>query len=114
MISCPDRTEKEIIKVEVRIATTEDLPAGKMKGFKAQGKRILVANVGGKYYAIGNICMHLGCTLSEGTLSGERIQCPCHGSTYDIRTGAVLMGPAKNPEPTFKLRVDGEQILLDV
>jgi nitrite reductase/ring-hydroxylating ferredoxin subunit len=94
------------------MAATKDVPSGKMKGFVIQGKRILLANVDGKYYAIGNICMHEGCTLTEGTLVGEKIECPCHGSTYDVRTGAVLKGPAEKPEPSFKLKVDSDQIFL--
>ena len=81
--------------MEVKIAATKDLPSGKMKGFEIQGKRILVASVDGKYYAIGNICMHMGCTLSDGTLTGYKIECSCHGSTYDVRTGAVLIGTSQ-------------------
>jgi nitrite reductase/ring-hydroxylating ferredoxin subunit len=98
--------------LDIKIASTKDIPIGTMKGFENQGKKILVANVEGKFYAIGNICMHEGCTLSDGTLTGEKIECPCHGSIYDIRTGAVLKGPAKRPEPSFNLRVDNDQILL--
>jgi nitrite reductase/ring-hydroxylating ferredoxin subunit len=98
--------------LEIRVATTKDLPPGKMIGIENQGKRILIANVDGNYFAIGNICMHMKCALSDGTLTGEKIECPCHGSIYDVRTGAVLKGPAKNPEPSFKLKTDSDQILL--
>ncbi len=82
-----------------------------MIGVENAGKRILVANVNGQYYAIGNTCTHRGCTVSEGILTGDKVQCPCHGSTFNVRTGDVVKGPAKKPEPSFKLRVDGDQIL---
>ncbi len=98
--------------MEVKIASIRDLPLGKMMGFNSGGKNILIANVAGKFYAIGNICMHMGCTLSEGALTNEKIECPCHGSTYDVRTGAILKGPTKKPEPTYELKVEGDQIFL--
>ncbi len=97
--------------MEVNIASASSLPSGKMIGIENGGKRILIANLNGQFYAIGNTCTHMGCTLSEGTLKKERVQCPCHGSTFDIRDGKVLKGPAKNPEPSFKLKVVGDQVL---
>jgi nitrite reductase/ring-hydroxylating ferredoxin subunit len=96
--------------MEIKIASAKSLPPGKMMGIEKNGQSILLANVKGEYFAIGNICMHEGCSLSDGTLSAEKIECPCHGSTYDMRTGKVLKGPAASPEPTFKLRLDGDQI----
>jgi nitrite reductase/ring-hydroxylating ferredoxin subunit len=81
-------------------------------GFESQGRKILLANVDGQYYAIGGICTHLGCILSDGKLSGDKIQCPCHGSVFNIKTGEVIQGPARKPEPTYKLKIEGDQILL--
>lgn len=98
--------------MEVKVALQTDLPTGKMIGIENSGQKIVVANVSGAYYAVGNICTHRGCKLSEGTLNEERVQCPCHGSIFDIRTGAVIKGPATNPEESFKVRVDGEAILV--
>ncbi len=97
--------------MEVAVASTKALAPGKMLGIEKNGKGILVANVNGEYYEIGNVCTHMGCKLANGTLNGENIQCACHGSTFDMRTGAVVKGPAKRPEPSFKLRVDGDQVL---
>jgi nitrite reductase/ring-hydroxylating ferredoxin subunit len=56
--------------MEVRIAETKALPPGTMLGVQDQGQNILVSNLAGNYYAIGNICTHEGCTLSDGTLTG--------------------------------------------
>jgi nitrite reductase/ring-hydroxylating ferredoxin subunit len=98
--------------VEVKIASTKDLPNGKMIGVEHEGKSILVANWNGNYYAIGNVCTHEGCTVSGGTLSGFKVRCPCHGSTFDIRTGTVIAGPAQEAEPSYRLKVAGDQILL--
>ncbi len=97
--------------MELTIASPAKLAPGKMTSFETDGKSILVANVGGKFYAIGNICTHMGCRLSEGTLTGEKVQCPCHGSIFDVTNGQVVKGPAKNAEPSFKVRVEGDKVL---
>ena len=94
--------------------SAKDIPAGTMAGTRAGGKDILVANVDGQYYAIGNVCTHMGCTVSDGVLNGAYVQCPCHGSTFDVRTGAVVHGPATRPEPSYKVEVSGDQISIVV
>jgi nitrite reductase/ring-hydroxylating ferredoxin subunit len=53
------------------VLSTKDLAPDEMKGVEANRKKILIVNLKGKYYAIGNICMHKGCLLSDGTLSRE-------------------------------------------
>jgi nitrite reductase/ring-hydroxylating ferredoxin subunit len=98
--------------MEIDIGSTKILEQGKMTGIKKEGKSILVANVNGTYYAIGNVCTHMGCTVSDGSLIGETVQCPCHGSTFNVKTGAVVRGPAQNPEPSYCVRVDGDRILV--
>jgi nitrite reductase/ring-hydroxylating ferredoxin subunit len=100
--------------MEVSVAALQDITPGRMKGVEAGDKKILIANVAGQYYAIGNTCTHMGCTVSEGTLKKERVQCPCHGSTFDVRTGAVVKGPAENPEPSYKLRIEKDQIFVTI
>jgi len=100
--------------MEVKAASTKDLGVGKMMGFENSGQKILIANVGGSYYSIGNLCTHRGCKLSDGTLNGENVRCPCHGSIFNVKTGAVVKGPASNPEKSFKVRVDGDAIMVNV
>ena len=101
--------------MEVAITpTAKSLPAGKMTAVDSNGQSILVANVNGAYYAIRNICTHMGCHLSEGVLKGSRVQCPCHGSTFDVTTGALVKGPAKDPESSFKVIVRENEILVDI
>jgi nitrite reductase/ring-hydroxylating ferredoxin subunit len=85
-----------------------------MVGAKANDKEVLVANLDGNYYAIGNRCTYAGCRLSDGTLSGENVRCPCHMSVFNIKTGNVVKGPTKNPEPVFQVKVEGDQVLVNV
>jgi nitrite reductase/ring-hydroxylating ferredoxin subunit len=97
----------------VKVASAKDLKAGEMMGTEAGGKEICVANVGGRFYAIGNRCTHMGCSLSDGTLKGERVTCPCHGSTFNVFTGAVVKGPAEKSEPAYKVKVEKDQVSID-
>jgi nitrite reductase/ring-hydroxylating ferredoxin subunit len=98
----------------VKVATAKDLEPGKMMGMKASGKSILVANVKGTYYAIGNVCTHMGCLLSDGDLEGETVTCSCHGSKFDIKTGKVVGGPATTPESSYEVKVEKDQIMVNV
>ena len=98
----------------VRALSVRDLTPGTMTRVDVNGKKILVANLKGAYYAMGDICMHRGCSLSNGTISGENIECPCHGSTYSIVTGNIVRGPTTKPEPTFKVKIQGDLIMVSV
>jgi len=98
--------------LEVKITTIEELQPGEMIGITQQGKNILISNVNGEYFAIGNNCTHLGCLLSNGILDGDRVECPCKGSVFDVKTGAVLTGPAEAPEPAYELKIKEGQVIL--
>jgi nitrite reductase/ring-hydroxylating ferredoxin subunit len=74
--------------------------------------KICVANVEGKYYAIGNVCTHMGGPLAEGKLEGNVVQCPWHGSRFDITTGKVLRPSAVREEPTYEVKVEDNNTIL--
>ena len=99
--------------VFVKVALKEEVPAGKMKLVEANGTPILLFNIAGEYFAIGNKCTHRGCKLSSGTLEGEIVKCPCHGSKFNVKTGEVIHVPAARPEPKFTVKVEKDQILID-
>ena len=95
----------------VKVAETQDIQPTNMKALEVT-KKICLANVEGKYYAIGNVCTHQGGPLAEGTLEGYEVECPWHGSKFDIRTGKVTKPPANRPESTYEVKVDGNNILI--
>lgn len=69
---------------------------------------IIVSSLGNnRFAAMSPICTHLGCTVD---VEGERLVCPCHGSTYD-REGRVLRGPAEEPLSRFSTNVTSEGVL---
>jgi glycine betaine catabolism B len=96
----------------VKVADTKDIQPSQMKEVEVNGEKICVANAEGKYYAIGNVCTHLGGPLAQGKLEGYEVQCPWHGSRFDIRTGRVARPPAIRPEPTYEIKVENDNILV--
>src|SRR4029450_376042 len=87
-----------------------DLPYGSMAAFQVEDKSVAIANVGGEFFAFDNTCTHLGCALAAGTLSGVVVTCPCHGSQFDVTTGAVVAGPASVPVATYVARVVEDEV----
>ena len=71
----------------VRVAETNDIQPSTMKVYDLAGERVCIVNIEDNYFAIGNICTHLGGPLNEGTLEGYNVECPWHGSKFDVRTG---------------------------
>lgn len=97
------------------MVSAKALSSGAMLGAEAGDKQILVANVDDKYYAIGDKCTHRGCKLSSGTLKGSGVvECPCHGSSFDVKTGYVVRGPAKTHEPAFQVKVEKDDVLVSI
>jgi nitrite reductase/ring-hydroxylating ferredoxin subunit len=97
-----------------KIGGVKELEYNPMKGVVAEGKEILVVRSGTTIFALGNTCTHRGCKLSGGKLEGETVRCPCHGSTFSIRTGEVVKGPAKVPEPSYPVIVDNDEFSIDL
>lgn len=95
-----------------KVADVKDIQPSQMKEVEVNGEKICLANFEGKYYAIGNICTHLGGPLAQGKLEGYEVQCPWHGSRFDIRTGRVARPPAMRSEPTYEIKIEEDNILL--
>jgi nitrite reductase/ring-hydroxylating ferredoxin subunit len=96
-----------------RVAKDGDVEEGEMAAFDVSGQRVAVAHVDGSLYAFGDICTHARCSLAEGELEGKTVTCPCHGSQFDVTTGAVLNPPATEPVPIFRLRVEDDEIQVE-
>lgn len=94
----------------VKVASVSDVPAGQVKVFEAQGRRVCVCNVDGQYFAIADLCTHDDGPLGEGEMMGDQIECPRHGARFDVKTGRALCLPAVVPVPTFPVEVRGQEI----
>jgi glycine betaine catabolism B len=96
----------------VKVADTKDVQVSQMMVVEINGEKVCIANVEGRYYAIGNVCTHMGGPLAEGKIDGFEVQCPWHGSKFDIRTGNVVRPPAMRAESTYEVKVEDNNILI--
>ena len=97
---------KTMAEFEV-VVGADNLKEGEMQAFDVGGNKIAVANVAGKFYAFGDACTHMQCSLAGGDLEETTVICPCHGSEFDVTNGEVLRGPAREPVGAYKVRAEG-------
>jgi 3-phenylpropionate/trans-cinnamate dioxygenase ferredoxin subunit len=98
----------------VIIGQASEIGEGGMKQVTVAGTRVAIANVAGTFYAFGDTCTHMGCSLSEGKLEETTVTCRCHGSQFDVTTGQVRRGPARNPEPSYRVEVRDGSLWVEV
>ena len=96
----------------VKVADVGELAPGDLKVVEVGPDQVLLVNVDGTIYALDDICSHAYASLSEGDLAGEEIECPLHGSAFNVVTGEVLTPPADANIRTFEVRIDGQDVLL--
>ncbi len=105
----------------IEVVQVNEVPTGTMKSYSAGGKQILIANIDGKLYAIGNVCTHAGGDLSKGKLEGKIVTCPRHGSKFDVTTGKCISGPKigflrlkTKDETAYEVKVEENRIKINV
>jgi len=98
----------------VEAAKVDELPPGRMKRIDIGGRRILLANVGGRYCAADDTCTHEEASLSTGVLQGELVKCPLHGSRFNVCSGKALEEPAEQDLRTYPVRLEGGRVLVDL
>ena len=96
----------------VRLASTGDVPPGKVGVYAVEGRQIALCNVDGTFYAIDDVCTHDGGPLGEGILEGFAIACPRHGAKFDVRDGRALTMPAIMPTRVHEVKVVGDDVLV--
>lgn len=96
-----------------KVTSTHEIQPGKMKRVEVDGHPVLIANVDGNYYAVDDTCTHEDASLSTGSLKGELIKCPLHGSRFNVRTGRVLEEPAEDDLKTYTVVIDGSSISIE-
>jgi len=93
-------------KIEfVEIAPAGELPNGERLFLEIGGKAIVIFNIAGQLFAIGDICTHDDGPLGDGDLEGYNIVCPRHGGEFDVRTGKVMQMPAVVDIPAYPVKV---------
>ena len=97
----------------VRIGNANDVADGQMRVFEVAGTKVNVASSDGRLYAFDDTCTHMGCSLAKGELEGTIVTCACHGSQFDVTTGAVQRGPAQRPVRSREVQVEGADLLAE-
>ena len=97
-----------------KVGKVSDVPPGTTRVYEVGDRSVAICNVNGEFYAIDDVCTHDGATLDQGVLDGYEIECPRHGARFDVRNGDVKELPAVMPVDTFSIRVEGEDIEIEV
>jgi nitrite reductase/ring-hydroxylating ferredoxin subunit len=100
--------------MRVALAAETEIPAEGSKCVQSGGRKYALFNVNGNVYCLDNTCTHLGGPLCEGRLSGSVVQCPWHGSRFDVRTGQVVGPPARSPVRSYPTTVEGGKVWADL
>ena len=95
----------------VRIGDVDSFEEGGTR-VEVAGHRLAVFRIAGDYYVIGDRCSHADASLAEGELFDYDVECPRHGSEFDVRTGRPGSLPATRPVPTYEVRVDDGGVIV--
>nr|MDO8113657.1 non-heme iron oxygenase ferredoxin subunit [Candidatus Sigynarchaeota archaeon] len=116
----------------IQVAKKADLSEGQMIHVEANGQEILLANVGGKIYAVGDRCGHMNASLAGGELEGNIVRCALHKAEFDLATGKNTKPPAvpkliaaskmgklmvntkTHDLPVFEVKAEGDNILVKI
>ena len=122
------KKKKGIMAGYVEVLKVDGLKDGQMKEVKAGGRDVLLAKVGGKFYAAENTCPHMGGKLAQGKLEGTVVTCPLHGSQFELKDGSVIRWTnwpgvvvavtklMRRPRAikTYPVKVEGDKVLVEV
>lgn len=97
----------------VKVANVADVADGTGKPFPVGATTIALFNVGGKFYAINNTCLHRGGPLGEGDLDGTVVTCPWHGWFYDVTTGCYMEDETKRVA-CYQVKVEGDAVMVEI
>jgi len=97
----------------VKVAKIGAIAPGKAIRVEIDDESIAIFNVDGDLYAIGDTCSHEEASLSEGDVYGTCVECPLHGAEFDLKTGYPRTLPAVVPVPTYAVKVEGDDVLVD-
>ncbi|HYA69026.1 MAG TPA: non-heme iron oxygenase ferredoxin subunit [Acidimicrobiales bacterium] len=101
---------------EVRLCGPDDLEPSSARRFDVGEFRIALVRIDDDYFAVGDRCSHEDFSLSEGSILDDEceIECLRHGSTFDLRTGQPCSLPAVKSVPTYRVRVTGDDVYVEL
>jgi 3-phenylpropionate/trans-cinnamate dioxygenase ferredoxin component len=96
------------------VAKLDDIPDGTMRQVVVRGDLIGLYRVGSTIYAIDDVCTHEEAYLTEGEFDPEEleVECPLHGSHFNVVTGEVRILPATRPVASYEVKIEGDEVLI--
>lgn len=98
----------------IKVAQVDDLDEGELMAVEVDGEPVCLARVNGNVYAFTDNCTHISGPLDEGELDGEVLTCPWHGAQFNVCTGKVLRGPAREDIQTYPVKIEDAFILVSL
>jgi nitrite reductase/ring-hydroxylating ferredoxin subunit len=98
----------------IKACSKDQVGNNEMFSFDHKDKQLLITNLNGKIYATDRICTHAEADLSSGFLSDEGVRCPLHLSVFNLETGKPLNPPAEEPLKTYNVKIDQNEIYVEV
>lgn len=98
----------------VKACNLDQVPEGQLFGFVHDDKKILLANIKGKIYATDQICTHAEADLTTGFLTEDGVRCPLHLSVFNLETGKPQNPPAEAPLNTYNVKIEQNEIYIEV
>jgi len=92
----------------------DSLVSGKPVAIEVDGVAVCLTRVGDEVFAVEDTCTHSEASLSEGEVSGTKIECWLHGAEFDLRTGEALTLPANIPLATYAVSIDGNAVTVEI
>ena len=94
------------------VAKLDEIPDGGMKKVVAGGVLVGLYRTGEDVYAIGDVCTHEEAYLTDGEFDPDEleVECPLHGSRFNVETGAVRILPATRPEAAYEVKIEGDLV----
>ena len=98
----------------IKVCKVDQLGNNDMFSFDFEDKKILLTNIGGNVYATDRICTHAEADLSTGFVTGEGVRCPLHLSVFNLENGNPQNPPAEKPLKTYNIKIDQNEIYVEV
>ena len=98
----------------VEVALEEELPVNERLFIDIDGKPVVIINLAGKLFAVGDVCTHDNGPVGDGELDGYELICPRHGARFDIRSGKATKAPAFTDIPSFPVKVEDGKVYIEI
>lgn len=96
----------------IKVAELNEIDEGELLPLEVDGELICLANVDGEICAFTDNCTHISGPLNEGELKGDVLTCPWHGARFNVRSGKVLRGPARQDILIYPVQIEGNAIMI--